>query len=152
MFIHEKEHIRYMRDLLVSKGVPENMIQLYYGDSKEDDGVMKDRAESKEVLITIATFSKATEGTNVKAWERGFLVTSINDHKNTVQAVGRCRRRKDDKKDVIIYDYEHPRAKGLSNHINTRLKAYKEANADIERAGVLKTTGKGTVTRGWTKK
>ena len=33
---------------------------------------MKQRAESKEVLITLATFAKATEGTNVKAWERGF--------------------------------------------------------------------------------
>src|SRR3712207_2875118 len=86
---------------------------------------------SKEVLITLATFAKATEGTNVKSWERGFLVTSINNEKNTIQAVGRCRRSKEGKEDVIIYDYIHPYAKGLKSHINTRLKAYKSNMAKI---------------------
>lgn len=130
-FLHEKEHIRYLKDILIKIGVPESQIQLYYGDSKTPDSVMKERAESKEVLITIATFSKATEGTNVKAWERAFLVTSINDPKNTKQAVGRIRRRKEGKVDAIVYDYVHPKVKGMSNHIKTRMTAYKDNKAKI---------------------
>lgn len=147
-FLHEKEHIRDLRDTLIDFGVPEEQIQLYYGDAKVDDSVMKDRAESKEVLITLATFAKATEGTNVKAWERGFLVTSINNEKNVIQAVGRCRRRKEGKEDVVIYDYTHPKVKGMSNHIKTRLKAYK-----LNKAKILGLDGdkKKLITRGWSK-
>lgn len=149
-FLHEKEHIRELRDLLVSKGVPEGQIQLYYGDSKEDDSVMKQRAESKEVLITLATFAKATEGTNVKSWERAFLITSINNIKNTIQAVGRIRRRKEGKDECIVYDYTHPKVTGMSNHINTRMKAYKQNKAKI----IWDTNpnkSKGNITRGWKK-
>ena len=147
-FLHEKEHIRYLRDILIEYGVPEGQIQLYYGDAKEDDSLMKQRAENKEVLITLATFAKATEGTNVKAWERAFLVTSLNNEKDVIQAVGRCRRRKEGKKDVIVYDYTHPNVKGMRNHIKTRLKAYKKNNANI--IG-LKQPKRGTLFRGWTK-
>ena len=35
-----------------------------------------------EVLVTLGTLAKATEGTNVKAWEVLFLVSSINNEKN----------------------------------------------------------------------
>lgn len=145
-FLHEKEHIRYLRDILIAQGVPQSQIQLYYGDSKTPDSIMKEKAESKEVLITIATFSKATEGTNVKAWERAFLVTSINDIKNTKQAVGRIRRRKEGKADAIVYDYYHPKAKGLRGHIETRMKAYKETRANI--VGYKSAKNKG-LTRGF---
>lgn len=149
-FLHEKEHIRDLRDILIRFGVPEEQIQLYYGDAKEDDSVMKKRAESKEVLVTLATFAKATEGTNVKAWERGFLITSINNEKNVIQAVGRCRRRKEGKEDVIIYDYVHSKVKGMKNHIQTRLKAYKLNKAKV--IGLKPEKSLGTVQRGWKRK
>lgn len=143
-FLHEKGHIRYLRDLLIALGVNEGQIQLYYGDATEKNEVMKKRAETKEVLITLATFAKATEGTNVKSWERGFLVTSINDEKNTIQAVGRLRRRKEGKEDVIIYDYRHPKAKGLVYHGATRDKAYKKNKAKI-----VKDTSRPLFSKGW---
>lgn len=130
-FLHEKEHIRLMRDILVGMGIPENHIQMYYGDAKESDAVMKQRAESREVLITLATFSKATEGTNVKEWDTAFLVTSINNEKNVIQAVGRIRRRKEGKEECLVYDYTHPHVVGLKNHIETRLKAYKRNKAQV---------------------
>ena len=131
-FLHEKEHIRLMRDILVKMGIPESQIQMYYGDAKESDAVMKQRAESREVLITLATFSKATEGTNVKEWDTAFLVTSINNEKNVIQAVGRIRRRKAGKEECIVYDYYHPNVKGLKNHLDTRLKAYRRNKATIQ--------------------
>lgn len=130
-FLHEKEHIRYLNDLLVAQGVPQSQIQLYYGDSTTPDSIMKEKAESKEVLITLATFSKATEGTNVKSWERAFLVTSIADVKNTKQAVGRIRRRKEGKEDAVVYDYYHPDVVGMRNHVEVRKKAYIANKAKI---------------------
>lgn len=130
-FLHEKEHIRYLADLLERIGVPSDQIQLYYGDSKEKDSVMKKRAESKEVLVTLATFAKATEGTNIKTLERGFIITPIKSEKNFIQAIGRCRRRKKGKKDVIIYYYHHPNIKSVRNYINNFKKVCKNTNGTI---------------------
>jgi superfamily II DNA or RNA helicase len=131
-FSHEKEHLKFLKELLINKGVPENQIQYYSGDSTESNSELKRRAESKEVLITLATYAKATEGTNVKAWERGFFVSSMNNQKDVIQAAGRLRRKKEGKKDVIIYDYDHPRAAGLCNHLKTRLLAYETNKAKVE--------------------
>lgn len=142
---HEKDHIRYMKELLEKKGVPSNQIQLYYGDSLESDSVMKKRAESKEVLITLATYSKATEGTNVKAWEREFLVGSVNNVKGVIQAVGRILRRKDDKEDAIVYDYRCPNVKSLRNHGSTRDQAYKQTKGQI----IKDSKSAPVFTRGW---
>lgn len=147
-FLHEKEHIRTLHEMLLKLGVPSDQVQLYYGDSKESDSVMKDRAESKECLITIATFAKATEGTNVKAWETAFLVTSINNEKNVIQAVGRIRRRKEGKEECLVYDYIHPNVVGLSKHIDTRMKAYKATNGIVLNGK----SNRQPISRGWKSK
>ena len=60
-------------------------IQKFYGGMKETKEEVKRRAESKEVLITLATISIACEGTNVKAWECGFLVSSVANEKDLIQ-------------------------------------------------------------------
>lgn len=132
VFCHEKEHVRTLYQLLIDKfKIPENKVQLYYGDAKEDDSVMKERAERKEVLITIATFSKATEGTNVKSWERAFLVTSLANEKDVIQAIGRVRRKKEGKEDVIVYDYRHPFIKAIKSHGVVRDRVYKKLGATV---------------------
>lgn len=66
-----KEEITHYKDLLVLNGVDENDIGLYYGDTKDCDLII-DIAESRRKYITLATYSKANEGTNVKQWEVGF--------------------------------------------------------------------------------
>lgn len=92
-FFNQKEHINiYYRYL--SRYIPSEKIALYYGDSKESSQSLMEKAESKEVLITLATYAKATEGTNVKSWEVAFLVSSLNNRKNLEQATGRIRRKK----------------------------------------------------------
>jgi superfamily II DNA or RNA helicase len=128
---HEKEHIRLMKELLIAYGAKKDHIGLFYGDSKESDSEVKRKCESMEYRITLATFAKATEGTNVKKWERLFLVTSMNDVKSTIQAVGRVRRRLKGKEDVVVYDYHHSGVQSVKNHINTRLEAYKMTHAKI---------------------
>ena len=128
----QKEHIDlYYRHLC--RYVPKDKIMLYYGDSKEKSDVMMKKAETKEVLITLATYAKATEGTNVKSWEVEFLVSSINNAKNVEQATGRIRRRKDGKlSPVIVYDIRYSGCYSLVNHYNTRHSTYKKLKYDIK--------------------
>ena len=120
----QKEHINLYYRYLKSY-IPEDQIMLYYGDSKEKSEDMMKKAEDKEVLVTLATYAKATEGTNVKSWEVAFLVSSMNNEKNVEQATGRIRRRKEGKlSPVIVYDVRYGKCYSLSSHYNTRLRVY----------------------------
>lgn len=127
-FFSQKKHIEYYKDLLIQQGVPQDQILLYYGDAKESKEVMKKKAENKEALITLATYSIATEGTNVKAWEVCFLVSSINNEKNTEQSIGRIRRSKEGKiNPVLVYDYLLPNVYSIgTKHFYTRNTRYKK--------------------------
>lgn len=100
-------------------------IQRFYGNMKETKAEIKERAESKEVLVTLATISIACEGTNVKAWEYGFLVSSVANEKDLIQILGRLRRTKEDKKEVYFYDYRFPFMSGIRNHGAKRDTFYK---------------------------
>lgn len=132
IFLSKKEHCRIYQDLLIKEGIPQDQIQLYYGDSTESKEDMKRKAESKEVLITIATYSIATEGTNVKAWEVAFLISSLNNGKNVEQAVGRIRRSAEGKiNPVLAFDYSHPLAYSICRHIETRKQRYKKLDFTI---------------------
>lgn len=144
-FFSQKKHIDFYKELLVARGVPEDQILLYYGDSKDSKEEMKKRAESRQALITLATYSIATEGTNVKAWEVCFLVSSINNEKNTEQAVGRVRRSKEGKiNPVLVYDYLLPNVYSIgTKHYYTRQKRYKKLEFKItklEKDGAVKST------------
>lgn len=126
----QKEHIRiYARYL--KRFIPSDQILLFYGDSKEDSQTMMEKAESRKCLVTLATHAKATEGTNVKAWEVEFLVSSINNEKNTEQASGRIRRSNANKLNpVLLYDYRFPDSYSLAKHGKTRDKVYENLQFD----------------------
>ena len=144
VFLNQKEHCRFIYDLLAERGLPEEEMQLYYGDAKESKDEMKRKAESKEVLITIATYSIATEGTNVKQWEVAVLVASINNEKNVEQAVGRIRRTKEGKiSPVVVYDYSLPNVYTISRHIYTRMRRYNKLMFKIVGAGIQRTVNFG---------
>lgn len=133
LFLNQKEHCRAYYDLLKDMGVPEDKMQLYYGDSNVSKEDMKKKAENKEVLITIATYSIATEGTNVKQWEVAFLVASVNNGKNVEQAIGRIRRTKEGKLNtVLVYDYALPNVYILGRHIHTRYDRYKKLHFSVK--------------------
>ena len=100
-------------------------IQKFYGNMKDTKAEVKRRAESKEVLITLATISIACEGTNVKAWECGFLVSSVANEKDLIQILGRLRRTTEGKTDVYFYDYRHPQVVGIKKHGYERDNWYK---------------------------
>jgi len=132
MFLTQKDHCRYYKELL-SEYVDEKDILMFYGDSEEDTETMMKKAESGECKITIATLKKATEGTNVKQWEVAFLVSSMNNGMSVEQAVGRIRRSKEGKiSRSIVYDYALPNVYTMKSHIDTRVKRYKELNFEIQ--------------------
>lgn len=152
LLFSQKEHINsYYRYL--SHFVPRDKIMLYYGDSKEKSSDMMEKAEKKEVLITLATYAKATEGTNVKSWEVEFLVSSMNDKKNTEQATGRIRRRKKGKLEpVIVYDIRYSGCYSLRSHYNTRYEVYKELKYTVrDPNGVQREKRKSMFSRGYTR-
>lgn len=130
VLVRLKDQCRYIASVLNEKYnlVEGKDYQLYYGDSKENKSTLIDRAEKQRQLITIATLSVATEGTNVKQWEVVFLLASISDGKNLEQAIGRVRRRtKLPKLDrARIYDYRHPHTHTLRNHTHCRETRYRK--------------------------
>ena len=131
VLVRLKDHCRYIKEQL-EKYIPSEDIQLYYGDSKEPRATLMKRAEDKRQLITIATLSVATEGTNVKQWEVEFLISSINDGKNVEQAIGRIRRttNKPKLKKVRVYDYRQCNVYSMASHSFTRDSRYRKLKLD----------------------
>jgi len=127
VFFTKKEHIvLYQRVLSSDYGISTDKIELLFGDNLNCDDVLI-RAENERQLVTLATYAKATEGTNVRQWEVAFLVSSINNGKNVEQAVGRIRRVKEHKLNIArLYDYRHPSIYTLSSHGATRDTRYKQ--------------------------
>lgn len=145
----QKEHIDlYYRHLC--RYIPKDQIMLYYGDSKEKSDVMMKKAENREILITLATYAKAVEGTNVKSWEVEFLVSSINNQKNVEQATGRVRRRKEGKLNpVIVYDIRYSDCYSLSSHYSTRRTVYRKLKYIVRDPKESKTKNRGMFSRGY---
>lgn len=136
----QKDHIRLYGEYL-KQYIPEEKVMYYYGDSNESSEEMMKKAENKEVSVTLATYAKATEGTNVKAWEVLFLVSSLNNEKNVEQAIGRIRRRKAGKiNPVIVYDVQYSGCYSLRRHYDTRLRVYRRLKFQVESRRAL--TGK----------
>lgn len=146
----QKEHINLYRDYL-KRFIPSDQILLYYGDSKEDSSVMMEKAEKKECLVTLATYAKASEGTNVKAWEVEFLVSSLNNEKNVEQSIGRIRRTKEGKLNPVkVYDVRYSGCYLLRGHYTRRSKVYSRLKFKVKgSSNVPSSPKKGLFTRGY---
>ena len=132
VFFTLKEHCRLYYEHLL-EFVNEEDIGLYYGDNSDNEKVLE-KAEKQRKFITLTTYAKATEGTNVKQWEVEFLVSSVNNEKNAEQAVGRIRRVKEGQKlnPVLVYDYRTPNVYTLASHGSTRDRRYKHLHFTFE--------------------
>lgn len=123
-----KEEIHDYYQYLRSLNIPEEDIVIISGDfsSKQNLSSMQ-KAESNRKLITLTTYAKSTEGTNVKQWEVAFLVSSLNNERSVEQAVGRVRRTFDNKiPRARVYDYSPTQVYGVSQHRYTRLSRYRK--------------------------
>ena len=131
VFFTQKAHIDLYYDRLKDIGV--DLIQKYYGDSEEPKDTLLDNAESRKVLVTLATYGIATEGTNVKSWETAFLVSSVNNGLQTEQAIGRIRRTAPHKKSIAqVYDYSFPHVYSIKRHIYTRMNRYNKLGFTVK--------------------
>lgn len=131
VFFSKKEHCRLYYEELKNY-ISEDHLGLYYGDNPNNDEVLK-KASSIRKFVTLTTYAKATEGTNVKQWEVEFLVSSISNEKNVEQAVGRIRRTYSGKKinPVIVYDYRTPNVYTISSHGRIRDNRYRSLGFDV---------------------
>lgn len=114
--------LEYYRLLMMNRNVCDEDIGLYYGGNSKCAEV-KQKAENQRKYITLATYSKAAEGTNVQQWEVAFLVSSINNGKDLEQSVGRIRRIKEGGKKLdttLVYDYRYSNVYALNRHGSTR--------------------------------
>ena len=131
VFFTQKEHIRLYHSYL-KRYIPDEKMQMFYGDNNEKSEVIMSRAESGQCTVTLATYSKATEGTNVKSWEVGILASSLNNDKNIKQCIGRLLRKKEGKLNPVrIYDYQFKEAYALDRHYLSRKKVYDEFEFNI---------------------
>lgn len=133
-FFTQKKHIDlYYKELI--KLLKKEKIQKFYGDSDLSSEQIIENAENGGIKITLATYAKGTEGTNVKAWDTEFLISSVNNGKTVEQAAGRIRRVKEGKRKVArIYDYSFPRVAILRSHFATRLARYQKLGFIIKNA------------------
>ena len=127
VFFAQKKQVDAFCDILHnSMKIPQKDLLKYYGDNSDEvnNNVLKE-AESRRGTVTLATYSKATEGTNVKQWEVAFLVSSLNDGKNVEQAVGRIRRTSPHKlSTALVYDYRYPNVYSIASHSRARDARY----------------------------
>ena len=145
----QKEHVDLYYNFL-KRYLPEDKLLKFYGDSKDTSEHMMELAESRKVLVTLGTLAKTTEGTNVKAWEVLFLVSSINNKKNVEQATGRIRRVCEGKiNPVLIYDYVHPKVSGFSSHFSNRQSVYNKLKYTIQKPKSMTESKKSLFSRGY---
>ena len=145
----QKEHVDLYYNFL-KRYLPEDKLLKFYGDSKDTSEHMMELAESRKVLVTLGTLAKTTEGTNVKAWEVLFLVSSINNKKNVEQATGRIRRACEGKiNPVLIYDYVHPKVSGFSSHFSNRQSVYNKLKYTIQKPKSMTESKKSLFSRGY---
>jgi superfamily II DNA or RNA helicase len=134
VFCSEKEHIELLSAAFSSAGY-DDLTQCYYGNSTDKKEVIKQRAETREKLITLATYAIATEGTNIKAFERVFMAMPIANEKDLMQAIGRARRLLKGKTEVIVYDYRFPHVSGMEGQGWKRDVVYRKHKFVIKGAG-----------------
>ena len=118
---------------------------MFYGDNSSDENARILRAaQDREILVTLTTYSKCGEGTNCKAWEIGFLVSSVADGKTVEQVAGRIRRTQEGKiSPVVLYDYRYNGVVTMKNHGANRDVRYmrlgfenaRDKNAPVFRRG-----------------
>lgn len=160
VFLPQKEHVEVFEDYLKrnDRVNPADVITYYGNNSNAQNEYNLQYVEGHRQLITIATYSKATEGTNARQWEVCFLCGSLNDGKNAEQAVGRVRRTMPDPsrklKMALVYDYSYPYAYSIRSHWRTRERRYKElqfnivdTEKDVDKVG--RPTKRKLITRGF---
>lgn len=134
VFFKQKQFCNDYKELLMKRyNIPEEKIGVYNGNNSDElnDEVLT-KAEKGEVVITLTTYSKCSEGTNCKRWSVAFLCSSMKDGKVVEQAVGRVRRTEAGKSPrAKVYDYHFSNTAVFCNHLSNRLARYRKLDFTI---------------------
>ena len=134
VFFKQKKFCNDYKELLMKRyNIPEEKIGVYNGNNSDElnDEVLT-KAEKGEVVITLTTYSKCSEGTNCKRWSVAFLCSSMKDGKVVEQAVGRVRRTEAGKSPrAKVYDYHYRNTAVFCNHLSSRLARYRKLDFTI---------------------
>ena len=134
VFFKQKQFCTEYKELLMKRyNIPEEKIGVYNGNNSDEvnDEVLT-KAENGEVVITLTTYSKCSEGTNCKRWSVAFLCSSMKDGKVVEQAVGRVRRTEAGKSTrEKVYDYHFSNKAVFCNHLSNRLARYRKLDFSI---------------------
>lgn len=134
VFFKQKQFCNDYKELLMKRyNIPEEKIGVYNGNNSDElnDEVLT-KAEKGEVVITLTTYSKCSEGTNCKRWSVAFLCSSMKDGKVVEQAVGRVRRTEAGKSPrAKVYDYHYSNTAVFCNHLSNRLARYRKLDFTI---------------------
>lgn len=135
VFFKQKQFCNDYKELLMKRyNIPEEKIGVYNGNNSDElnDEVLT-KAEKGEVVITLTTYSKCSEGTNCKLWSVAFLCSSMKDGKVVEQAVGRVRRTEKGKSPrAKVYDYHYSNTAVFCNHLSNRLARYRKLDFSIQ--------------------
>lgn len=146
-FLLKEEIALYYSYLTQDLEVPEDDIVVVSGDySNKQNSASLERARKERKLITLTTYAKSNEGTNVNQWEVAFLVSSLNNGRGVEQVAGRIRRSYSNKlQRVRLYDFAPTEVKGsLMTHRMTRITRYKKLGFNLTNEQSTK-----TIHRGW---
>lgn len=136
VFVQKRAHVEFLFDTL-KELYPDKVVTYYGGNNKAENGVNKEKIDNDKDIITIATYKKAMEGTNVVNWSVGILLSSQADQKNTEQVVGRVRRIGEGKSDrARIYDFDYSNSYLLGQHWYKRASRYKKLGFKIQTSTV----------------
>ena len=134
-FSESLEHLDTITDLLIQAGIDQTDIgwyvglpNSYYGDSKKKDEQREIREQHATRSILLATYSMASEATNLPWLDTCILMTPRGD---VNQAVGRIRREYENKKPPVVVDLVDNDSWVLNEYAKSRLAWYHKLDAEV---------------------
>lgn len=131
VFSEYLKHLDTIRELLLERGVSEDDIGYYVGLSnytgKKADK-LKHREDAKTKPIVLATYSMASEATDIPWLDTAVLASPRSDVK---QIVGRIRREWPDKKEPVVFDLVDGGSNVLDVYYKNRIRLYKSWGSKI---------------------
>lgn len=123
IFSSRTAHFKELERLAVLNGIPRSALGHYYGSMKSE--AMK--AEGVKPLV-FATWGKMAEGTDIPSLDTAILATPRS---NVEQAVGRILRKKDGKKESVVFDLVDDDSPVYKGYAKGRNKFYSRIGAKI---------------------
>jgi superfamily II DNA or RNA helicase len=126
------DHLREIERLLLEQGIPQTDIGYYVGaQNYEGNATQKavQREKSKKCAIILATYSMASEATDIPWLDCAVLGTPRAD---VVQIVGRIRREYEGKKFPVVFDLVDSASPVFKAYASKRMSWYRSLGVEVK--------------------